>query len=157
MNQTTPGRIYPPNAAMRKSLEYMLENFYESICLDDLADVAQISKFDLCRAYKRFCGISPMRFLWAFRTILAAEYIKLQPGWNLTNVCFACGFNSSAHFSRMFKKLYGVSPVSFKKENSRDLSGAATGEELNQLTLAVMTRTLSGEAPGLNGGGIAAM
>src|SRR4051812_6958890 len=81
-----------------KVVAYVLANFAEDIDLDDLAEEAGLSRFNFCRKFQRECGISPMRWLWNFRTILAAEFITLDPKWSLTDVAFSCGFSSSAHF-----------------------------------------------------------
>jgi AraC-like DNA-binding protein len=100
----------------RKVIQYILDNFSEEIVLDDLAQQAGMSKFNFCRRFQIDCGISPMRWLWDFRTLLAGEFINQDPSWSLTDVAFACGFTSSAHFSRAFKKVHGKSPSTYRKE-----------------------------------------
>jgi AraC-like DNA-binding protein len=94
---------------------YVLENFAEEIRLEDLAGEAGLSRFNFCRKFHRECGVSPMRWLWNFRTILAAEFIALDPRWSLTDIAFSCGFTSSAHFSRSFRAMYQQSPSAYKK------------------------------------------
>jgi AraC-like DNA-binding protein len=94
---------------------YVLENFAEDIDLDALAGEAGLSRFNFCRKFQRDCGISPMRWLWSFRTILAAEFINLDPKWSLTDVAFSCGFTSSAHFSRSFRAMFKQSPSAYRK------------------------------------------
>ena len=111
--ETTEQRI-PANAGLRKCLDFMLDHYHENLDLERLAGVAGISRFDLCRVFKRHYKLSPMRFLWTFRTILAAEFIRMHPECRLTEIAFACGFNSSAHFSRTFRKNYGTSPFEYK-------------------------------------------
>lgn len=95
---------------------FVLSNFAEEINLDDLAREAGMSRFNFCRRFHKECGVPPMRWLWNFRTILAAEFINLDPRWSLTDVAFSCGFSSSAHFSRSFKAMFGKSPSRYRKE-----------------------------------------
>src|SRR4051812_31305636 len=83
-----------------KVIPFILENFAEEVNLEDLAREAGMSRFNFCRRFHKECGVSPMRWLWNFRTILAHEFIALDPKWSLTDVAFSCGFTSSAHFSR---------------------------------------------------------
>jgi AraC-like DNA-binding protein len=99
-----------------KVIPYVLENFAEEISLDDLAQVAGMSRFNFCRKFHRECGLTPMRWLWQFRTLLAAEFITLDPRWSLTDVAFSCGFTSSAHFSRSFRATFQKSPSTFRKD-----------------------------------------
>jgi AraC-like DNA-binding protein len=112
----------------RRVIGYVMENFAEEICLDDLADAAGMSRFNFCRKFHRDCGLPPVRWLWNFRVILAHEFIALDPTWNLTEVAFACGFTSSAHFSRAFKGVFKVSPSKYRKDRlARDLTRRKSG------------------------------
>ena len=121
-----PGENLPRIA--RKVILFILENFSEDIALDDLAQQAGMSKFNFCRRFQIDCGITPMRWLWDFRTLLAAEFINQDPNWSLTDVAFSCGFTSSAHFSRAFKKVHGKSPSQYRKEAKATLDGKKLGK-----------------------------
>lgn len=112
VNAATPGY----SKIVEKVVGYVLTNFAEDINLDDLANEAGMSRFNFCRRFHKECGVPPMRWLWNFRTILAAEFINLDPRWSLTDVAFSCGFSSSAHFSRSFKAMFGKSPSKYRKE-----------------------------------------
>ena len=105
---------YPKIA--EKVIAFVLDSFAEEISLEDLAREAGMSRFNFCRRFHKECGLPPMRWLWNFRTQLAAEFIQLDPRWSLTDIAFSCGFTSSAHFSRSFKAAFGKSPSQFKKE-----------------------------------------
>ena len=98
-----------------RALVYMVENFSEEMNLDELSEEAQTSKFNLCRSFNRRYGVPPMRWLWIFRVLLAAEFIKLAPDWSLTDIAFTCGFCSSAHFSRNFSAVMKRSPSSYRR------------------------------------------
>lgn len=76
MNKGADEKIVVNNTVLRMALAYMLTNFAEDINLDILAATTGASKFDLCRLFKRQFNISPMKFLWTFRVVLAAELIK---------------------------------------------------------------------------------
>lgn len=108
---------------------YVLENFAEEICLEDLAAEAGLSRFNFCRKFHRECGVSPMKWLWNFRTILAAEFIALDPRWSLTDIAFSCGFTSSAHFSRSFRGMFQQSPSAFKKAALAGVSTASVNQD----------------------------
>jgi len=104
------------NLVISKVINYITEEFAEEITLEDLAEVAEVSSFQLCRIYNKNMGITPIRWLWLFRIHLAYEYITLIPECSLTDIAFSCGYSSSAHFSRFFRKIYGVSPSDFRKQ-----------------------------------------
>lgn len=115
----TPGAAAVDFAGPRiatKILPFVLESFADEIELEDLAREAGMTRFNFCRRFHKECGVTPMRWLWSFRTILAAEFIGLDPKWSLTDVAFACGFTSSAHFSRSFRAMFKTSPSAFRKD-----------------------------------------
>lgn len=116
LNSLEPVKAYAgyPKIA-EKVVAFVLESFADEITLEDLAREAGMSRFNFCRRFHKDCGLPPMRWLWNFRTQLAAEFIQLDPRWSLTDVAFSCGFTSSAHFSRSFKVAFGQSPSQYKK------------------------------------------
>ena len=105
-----------PSPMVKRVLAYVIENFAEELSLDDLANAARLSKFNFCRRFAKEAGTTPMRWVWIFRVLLAAEFIKLDPRWSLTDVAFSCGFASSAHFSRLFKQVMGIAPSTLRHE-----------------------------------------
>lgn len=79
------------------------------------------------------CGVSPRVLSAVFREVgdspaarllrLRLEYAKVYlteshtKAHSVSDVARYCGFRSSAHFSRVFKALYGVSPRAMKKKS----------------------------------------
>lgn len=110
--------------AVDKAIAYMIQNFGEDLTLEDLSIAAGITKFNLCRSFQKRHGITPMKWLWTFRTLLSGEFIRMAPSWSLTDIAFTCGFTSSAHYSRSFSALFSTSPSEFrrlaKEERSND-------------------------------------
>jgi transcriptional regulator GlxA family with amidase domain len=88
--------------------------FGDSLSLSDLAAAAGMPQNTLNRKFHRRFGMSPIRWLWQFRTVLAAELIASEPEQTLTAIALKCGFNSSAHFSRRFRAMFRESPSAFR-------------------------------------------
>ncbi len=107
-------------------IDFVLERFADELTLDDLAGAVGMSRFHFCRSFQRAVGAPPVKWLWTLRTLLAAEFIDLDPKWSLTDVAFACGFTSSAHFSRAFKSMHGISPSAFRRR-AQALQAARAG------------------------------
>jgi transcriptional regulator GlxA family with amidase domain len=127
-------------------LEYVAQNFAEEITLEDMASAAGLSRFSLCRWFQRRFGVSPVRWLWMFRALLAHELISMEPRWSLTDIAFATGFTSSAHFSRFFRQVFGMTPSALKAEAearaeaSGKKSGSLPFECLHEGNLAQVRR-----------------
>ena len=50
------------------------------------------------------------RFVWDRRLERSREALLASADVSISEIAFACGFNSSAHFSRAFKAKYEVAP-----------------------------------------------
>ena len=101
-------------------IEYLLENFGEDLDLDLLAGVAELSKFTFCRQFHKHYGLPPVKWIWRFRAVLAAEILKLPLLWKISDVCYLVGYSSPAHFCRTFKDVYGISPKKFRQVSEKD-------------------------------------
>lgn len=100
-------------------VDYVINNIYMDISLDEMANTIDVSKFEICRLFSENFRTSPMRWIWEVRIKFAREYIKVASHWSLTDISNACGFNSLAHFSRCFSKAYNISPLKYKNSISQ--------------------------------------
>jgi AraC-like DNA-binding protein len=57
-------------------------------------------------------GTSVMRYLFSQRLKRAEQLLKQTPKYRIQiqEIAFQCGFSSAAHFSRLFKQHYGITP-----------------------------------------------
>lgn len=101
---------------IRAAMRIAAHQFGEKITLTDLAAAAEMPQNTLTRHFNMEFGMSPVRWLWAFRTIVAARFIMLQPAWQIREVSDRCGFNSLAHFSRRFREVIGMCPTEFRSQ-----------------------------------------
>ena len=99
----------------KKILKLFLESYSEDINLDFIEQNIGLSKFNAIRIFKKDCGTSPIKWLWICRTILSSQLIREQPDWNIKDISNICGFISSAHYCRCFKRIFHLSPTEYKK------------------------------------------
>ena len=95
-------------------LEVISANIENDIDLQRLAAWAHCDKQMLERWFRKRYQISPIRWLWGMRISVAARVLQNAHGYTLTDIAFACGFKSSAHFTRLFRTLTGFSPSEFR-------------------------------------------
>ena len=99
-----------------KIIQFINENFNH---IDDIEEVAEqffISKFYLCRFFKKKLGISLVSYLNKIKIMEACRMI--QGGeTNLTEIAIKCGFNSSSYFCKVFKQEKGISPTEYRKRH----------------------------------------
>jgi AraC family transcriptional regulator, positive regulator of tynA and feaB len=66
-------------------------------------------------------GTTIMRYLWHLRLERAKSMLAdPKSPLRINEVAWQCGFASAAHFSRMFKKVFGVNPKEARRQASTD-------------------------------------
>ncbi|MCC8165910.1 MAG: AraC family transcriptional regulator [Planctomycetes bacterium] len=100
-------------AAMVEAVcRYIEERYADRVTLDDLEAIAHVNKFTLVRAFTRWKGITPYRYLEAVRIGRAREL--LEQGVEPVAVAGRVGFSDQSHFGRFFKLLIGVNPGEYQ-------------------------------------------
>lgn len=104
--------------ALDTALGYIEAHYMEQVTLEDLIRVSGVSKFCLTRQFKKKFDTPPQRWIWCFRVFVAKHALTFWPELSCRDIAFACGFETPAHFSRVFKTVVGETPQSFKKRQA---------------------------------------
>lgn len=110
--------------------KYISNNYESDLNLDLLSQIGFVSKFHLLRLYKKYYGQTPKQYLTGKRIEKSKEYLKT--GMNITDTCFAIGFECPCSFSTLFKSRTGQTPTEFQKEQ---LSQRSFNSDLETLQL----------------------
>lgn len=97
----------------RRVLEYIEANLSNPITLAEIAAVAALSPFHFNRAFRRELGVSPIRYVWRRRALLATKMLR-DPTLSLSAVAYACGFSSQSHFTTAFRGATGMTPGNYR-------------------------------------------
>lgn len=108
----TAGCCRRPDATAQRLAEvriYVSCNLGRPIALDEVARHVGMNRSAFCTFFRKHAGQTFVEYLTA-RRIEAAERMLRAGGRSVAEVCYACGFNSPAHFSRVFRRLRGTAP-----------------------------------------------
>lgn len=95
-------------------IELMENNLEEPIELDELATFVDVSRRQIERMFHRYLDCSPSRYYLRLRLERARKLLK-QSNMSIVEISMACGFISTPHFSRCYRKHIGVSPRDERK------------------------------------------
>ena len=101
----------PGAAAFAGSLQYLDDNFYRPVKIEELADLANMSYRSYTEQFKRRTGKTVTQYL-AERRVEYAKRLMLETD----DILFAsveAGFGDLTNFYRVFKKLTGSTPKQF--------------------------------------------
>ncbi|MBP8990027.1 MAG: helix-turn-helix transcriptional regulator, partial [Clostridia bacterium] len=89
-------------------VDYLNANLSERFTLDDLASTFYVSKYHLCRTFKRTTGTTVLEYLTQKRVLLAQTY--LEQGMPPSMVASQCGFGDYSTFYRAYRRIAGEAP-----------------------------------------------
>ncbi|MRI33149.1 AraC family transcriptional regulator [Endozoicomonas sp. OPT23] len=113
-------------------IELMESNLEEPIELDELASFVHVSRRQLERMFQRHLSCSPSRHYLKLRLDRARQLLK-QSSMSIVEVAAACGFVSTPHFSRCYRKYNGISPRDDRKGSWQEPTHTTT--VINKLAL----------------------
>lgn len=93
---------------------YIEKHFSEELSLDFLAGLAGITKYHLCREYRRHFGYSPKEYILHLRCLQAEILLQSSnlPSYRIAQVV---GFSNEANFINYFKKTHQMTPGEYRK------------------------------------------
>lgn len=98
---------------MHYVLNYIHEHISEKIEVDTLCRRAYMSRNDFFKWFKEQFGITPLEFVNRKRIKLAKQLMTDNKN-SITDVSVQCGFSDTNYFVRLFKKMEGITPGSYK-------------------------------------------
>lgn len=114
MNQLRSSTRKEYIARINRVIDYVGSHLYERLTLEVLAEVAAFSPFHFHRIFKAMVGESINDFINRLRLERAATRLKNNPDSTITEISLDCGFASSSHFARAFKRHFGSSATQYR-------------------------------------------
>jgi AraC-like DNA-binding protein len=93
---------------------YIEEHAAELIPLATLAQLARLSPYHFCRAFKQSFGMPPHRYHKA-RRIEHAKALLAQPTCSVTQIALKVGFSETSSFTVAFRKATGSTPTAYRR------------------------------------------
>ncbi len=100
---------------LQRVLDYIAANSYRDISLDDLAQIADLSRFHFARLFRLGMGVTPHRYLLDQRLQQAKALLQLDTR-SVSEIAAETGFANAGHFARAFRRFVGVSPTEWKRQ-----------------------------------------
>ena len=98
----------------RAVVAYIEDRLAESISLATLAQLARLSSYHFCRAFKKSFGMPPHRYHKS-RRIERAKSLLVKPAASITDIGLAVGFSEASSFTAAFRKATGLTPSSYRR------------------------------------------
>lgn len=105
---------YTINPKISKILKYINCNYNKDITLASISKEFYISPFYLSKLFKQNTNFTLVQYLHSVRIKKAKELLQ-NTNYRVIDIAQRVGFNSHAHFTRIFKSITGISPIQYRK------------------------------------------
>lgn len=116
----SPTRAWNEPDAVRRARELIDDRYDENLTLAEIAAIAGLSAFHLCRSFARAVGFAPHEYLMC-RRIERAKML-LRTGLSLADVATRVGFCDQSHLTRHFRRRVGVTPGQYRSNTCSAVS-----------------------------------
>ncbi|GAA5526609.1 AraC family transcriptional regulator [Herpetosiphon gulosus] len=94
--------------------EYLAVHYADSISLEQLAQLVNLSPFHTLRMFRQATGLPPHGYLVQLRINQAKQLLHTQ--LPLAEVAVQTGFSDQSHLNRHFKRVLGVTPLQYRRQ-----------------------------------------
>lgn len=103
---------------IRRAVVYIEKNYTQKIYLDDLAAHVNLSKHYVCYLFKKEIGTTVSNYINNLRIEKAKELI-LNGNSSVKEIYDRLGFSDQQYFSKIFKKIVGVTITQYKQRSRK--------------------------------------
>jgi len=97
----------------RKAVEFIGMNYSRKIRIEEISRYIGLDRSYLFSIFKQYCGASPQKYLINYRIGKACELMRNNE-LSIGDVSRSVGYEDTLLFSKVFKKLKGVSPREYR-------------------------------------------
>lgn len=115
-NETAPlEHVSPMHEKISEIVRYINDHYAERIDLPMLSERFYVSPSHLSRKFKEVTGFSFTDYV-NLKRVKEAQRLLQQSELGITEISEQAGFENFSHFGKMFKKIAGLSPREYRKE-----------------------------------------
>ena len=103
------------NDKIQQCINYMKDNLDKNLKLDDFSRKIMLSSSHLSAIFKKRMKYSPIHLFTSYKVQKACQMLT-DSSHNIKTIACKLGYEDQYHFSRVFKKIMGVSPRNFKQK-----------------------------------------
>ncbi len=101
------------NAYVAQVIRYIQDCYHEPLRVEDMARYVGLNRSYLSTLFKKYTGLSPIKYLQTFRMTRAAHLLSLTK-LPITAIAYSCGYQETESFHKIFKQHTGLSPKQYR-------------------------------------------
>ena len=102
------------SSLITRTINYIDANISGELTIETISKENFVSKYHLCRVFKKTLGVSIMKYILSRRIMLAKEQL-INTDVTCSDIAMLMGFSSFSYFCRAFKEQEGITPSKYRK------------------------------------------
>ena len=102
------------NEVVDDIIEYLVDNLYDDIKLDEMEKEFCYHKVSLTRLFKQYTGLRMREFI-NYLKIINSINMLLYTNESINDIALASGYKYQVYYSKVFQKVIGIPPIKFRK------------------------------------------
>lgn len=112
-NQVLVQQASAESPIITRAKAFIIEHQSEDITLSAVAQAVHVSEYYFCKLFKRGTGLTLTGFLGRVR-VESVKQMLLNPHMRVSEAAYAAGFQSLSQFNRVFRRVEGESPTTYR-------------------------------------------
>ncbi len=105
------------NHSIRLAVSYINEHYRDSIGLQDIASIANVSENYISTLFREETGMNFLQYLNAVRISKATELLR-KSSMNISEIAEATGFPTPGYFTKVFRRFFSVTPSEYRSNEN---------------------------------------
>lgn len=136
-------KIVSSSNGFNRLKSYIEYHYTDNVSVQQLSDYFGISYNTIERRFKESIGCSPVQYIAEMRVKKACEYLS-HTTLNLDEIATAVGYQDKYYFSKVFKRLKGITPGAYRRANSKipaiNAKSLSGGTEIHNIVISNYNR-----------------
>lgn len=108
------------NPHIQKALEFIHKNYGNNINVNEVADYIKLNRSYFSTLFQKNVGMTVQKYLTIFRISRANELLDITEN-SIESIAEDCGYNDPLVFSKVYKKMYGITPTQHRKFDRKNM------------------------------------
>lgn len=104
------------NSPAYKIISYIKQNYEMKISVEDIAQHIHMNASYISTIFKKEMGVSISEYILNYRLSVAKNLLISSPESPISEIAHFTGFYDSAHFSKCFKRSFGITAKQYRQE-----------------------------------------
>ena len=108
-------RVWTHNKRMKRVLEHIHSHISDNVGVEELAEVASVSKPYFIKLFKQEFGTSPVQYI-NNKKVERAQLLLFTSDKAVKEMAYTLGFSDQNYFIRLFRKVTGITPQEYRRK-----------------------------------------